>query len=97
MRQIWLILLLIPLIAAGSCRRSSNEFVTVALSDKITGLDTLSVSVAGASAERIRNLLFDSLVKKNEAFEYVGDMAETIETLDGGTTIKFTLRDGASR
>lgn len=94
MRQIWLILLLVPLIAAGSCRRAGNEFVTVALSDKITGLDTLSVSVAGASAERIRNLIFDSLVKKNESFDYVGDMAETIETLDGGTTVKFTLRDG---
>ena len=50
MRQIWLILLLIPLIAAGSCRRAGNEFVTVALSDKITGLDTLSVSVAGSDA-----------------------------------------------
>ena len=57
-------------------------------------MDTLSVSVAGASAERLRNLIFDSLVKKNEAFDYVGDMAEAIETLDGGTTIKFTLRDG---
>ena len=86
--------MLIPLIAAGACRRTSSEFVTVALPDKITGMDTLSVSVAGASAERLRNLIFDSLVKKNEAFDYVGDMAEAIETLDGGTTIKFTLRDG---
>ncbi|HQU90895.1 MAG TPA: ABC transporter substrate-binding protein [Pyrinomonadaceae bacterium] len=38
--------------------------------------------------------MFNSLVKKNENFEYVGDLASDIKTSDDGKTITITLRDG---
>ncbi len=91
-----LLILLCAIGFSGACRRPGNEFVTVALSDKFTGLDTLSVTVAGASAERIRNLIFNSLVKKDASFDYVGELAESFEVLENGSAIKFVLRDGVT-
>ena len=47
-----------------------------------------------AAAERIRTLIFNSLVRKNEKFEYVGELANEIKTSDDGKTVTFILRDG---
>lgn len=38
--------------------------------------------------------MFNSLVKKNENFEYVGELAQEIRNSDDGKTITFVLRDG---
>ena len=76
-----------------SCRTRNTEFVTVALSDKITSLDTLTSKGSEAAADRIRSLIFNSLVKKDEKFDYVGDLAQDIKTSDDGKIISFTLRD----
>jgi len=38
--------------------------------------------------------MFNSLVKKNENFEYVGDLASDIKASEDGKTITITLRDG---
>ncbi|MGH9948148.1 MAG: ABC transporter substrate-binding protein, partial [Pyrinomonadaceae bacterium] len=40
-----------------------------------------------------RNLLFNSLVKKAENFDYVGELASEIKTSDDGKAITFVLRD----
>ena len=38
--------------------------------------------------------MFNSLVKKNEKFEYVGELAKDIAISEDGKTLTFTLRDG---
>jgi len=47
-----------------------------------------------ASSERIRQLAFNSLVRKNENFDYVGDLATDIQATPDGLTYTFRLRDG---
>ena len=47
-----------------------------------------------ASSERIRQLAFNSLVRKNENFDYVGDLASEIQPSPDGLTYTFRLRDG---
>ncbi len=78
----------------SSCRRISNDSITIALPEKFSGLDTISSSASDAAADRVRNLLFNSLVKKNEKFEYVGELADKIDVAEDGTTVTFTLHDG---
>lgn len=82
-------------ISAAACRRSNAEFVTVALSDKFSTLDTLnSASPASAADERLRTLMFNTLVRKDESFDYVGELASEIGTSEDGKVITFVLRDG---
>src|SRR5215210_4940987 len=47
-----------------------------------------------ASGERMRQLMFNSLVRKNENFDYVGDIASDIQTAPDGLSYTFRLRDG---
>ncbi|HEX8118932.1 MAG TPA: ABC transporter substrate-binding protein [Pyrinomonadaceae bacterium] len=47
-----------------------------------------------ASSERFRQLMFNSLVRKNENFDYVGDLATDIQTSPDGLAYTFKLRDG---
>lgn len=47
-----------------------------------------------ASSERFRQLMFNSLVRKNEKFDYVGDLASEIESSPDGLVHTFHLRDG---
>ena len=47
-----------------------------------------------AASERMRQLMFNSLVRKNENFDYVGDLASEIQTSTDGTVYTFRLRDG---
>jgi peptide/nickel transport system substrate-binding protein len=47
-----------------------------------------------ASSERLRQLIFNSLVRKNENFDYVGDVASDIQTSADGLVYTFKLRDG---
>ncbi|MBA2736816.1 MAG: ABC transporter substrate-binding protein [Pyrinomonadaceae bacterium] len=67
--------------------------MTVALSEKFSTLDTLTSTASDAAADRVRTLIFNSLVRKDENFDYVGELAEKIETLNDGKTINFTLRE----
>lgn len=91
-------LLILSVIAAtafaAGCRRNNSEFVTVALSDAFSTFDTLTTEKSDAAAERIRNLFFNSLVRKNESFDYVGELAKEIKTSDDGKSITFVLREG---
>jgi peptide/nickel transport system substrate-binding protein len=90
-----LVLILISFAALSfSCRRTNSEFVTVALPEKFTTFDTLTTTQSDASAERVRSIIFNTLVRKNEKFEYVGELAQDIKVSDDGKTITFALRDG---
>jgi peptide/nickel transport system substrate-binding protein len=98
LRYIFAVLLLISLLSfsfgCGSRAGSGGaDAVTIALSDKFSGLDTLSTSSPDSAADRLRTLIFNSLVKKNDNFEYVGELAKEITTAADNVTVTFTLHD----
>jgi ABC-type transport system substrate-binding protein len=68
-----------------------GPFVVVIESPQRT-LDQLRGS--DASSERFRQIMFNSLVRKNERFDYVGDIASDIQASPDGLTYTFKLRDG---
>src|SRR5713226_9612969 len=63
---------------ASSCRRQSNVFV-IALSDNVKTIDPIGSPSVDAASERVRTLMFNSLVKKNEKFDYVPELASKID------------------
>ena len=94
MHKTLLLLLSFVLLSAFSCRKRDVEYVTIALPDKFSTFDTLTMSASDASADRVRNLMFNSLVKKDANFDYVGELAKEIQTSPDGMTITFKLQDG---
>src|SRR5689334_14127275 len=75
-----------------ACRNRGETFV-ITLSDKISTLDPIGSPSVDAASERIRTLIFNSLVKKNEKFDYVGELASNIDRSADGTVFTFTLHD----
>ena len=96
MRKLLLVLLVLTFVASAStCRKRDSSAVTVALPEKFGSFDTLTtVAAPDASSERIRSLIFNTLVKKTETYDYVGELAEDIKTSDDGKVITFTIRGG---
>jgi peptide/nickel transport system substrate-binding protein len=78
---------------AISCRPKDNGAITIANSDKFSGLDTLSTVSTDSAADRLRNLLFNSLIKKNDKFEYVGELAKDVKIDEVALSMTFTLQD----
>lgn len=93
MRHIVLLLILTLFSGIFACRRQNGEYVTVALSDKFTTFDTITSTGSDAAAERIRNLMFNTLVRKDENFDYTGELAKDIQYAADGKAITFILRD----
>lgn len=85
--------LLMAVLTPIGCRKRSNSFV-IALGDNIRTIDPIGSPSVDAASERVRVLMFNSLVKKNEKFDYVGELASEVKRSDDGTTFTFTLRDG---
>jgi peptide/nickel transport system substrate-binding protein len=77
----------------SACRRQSNGFV-IALSDNVKTIDPIGSPSVDAASERVRTLMFNSLVKKDEKFDYVPELASKIDRSEDGLTFTFTLRDG---
>jgi peptide/nickel transport system substrate-binding protein len=77
----------------ASCRKRSNTFV-IALGDNIRTIDPIGSPSVDAASERVRALMFNSLVKKDEKFDYVGDLASDIKQSGDGAVFTFVLRDG---
>jgi len=95
LRKLLLLLLVLSFFAtASNCRRRNTETVTVSLSEKFTAFDTLTSTASDVAAERVKNLMFNSLVKKDANFDYVGELAKDIKTSEDGMTITFVLQDG---
>jgi len=87
--------LILSFVCAGStCRRRNTDAVTVALSEKFTAFDTLTSTASDVAAERVKALMFNSLVKKDPNFDYVGELAKEIKTSEDGKVITFVLQDG---
>jgi peptide/nickel transport system substrate-binding protein len=89
----FIIVFFICLIFAYSCRTRNNEYVTIALPEKFSSFDTLTSTASDSAAERVRSLMFNALVRKNEKFEYVGDLAKEIKPSEDGKVVTFVLRD----
>ncbi len=95
MRKLIFLALIISFFAtASTCRKRNLEYVTVALPEKFTAFDTLTMTGSDAAAERVKNLIFNSLVKKDANFDYVGELAKEIKTSADGKVITFILHDG---
>ncbi len=95
MRNLIFLALVISFFAtASTCRKRNLEYVTVALPEKFTAFDTLTMTGSDAAAERVKNLIFNSLVKKDANFDYVGELAKEIKTSEDGKVITFILQDG---
>jgi peptide/nickel transport system substrate-binding protein len=92
-QNIFTFLILALLIASTfGCRARAGGAVTLALDAKFSTLDPIGGATVDANAERLRNLMFNSLIKKNDKFEYVGELAKEIKDVENG--ISFTLQDG---
>ena len=87
------VLIISFLIFPAGCRRRGNAFV-IALGDNIRTIDPVGSPSVDAASERVRTLIFNSLVKKDEKFDYVGELASDIRRSDDGLTYTFKLQDG---
>ena len=92
-KLVLLLVLILLLIIPPGCRTRSNAFV-IALGDNIRTIDPIGSPSVDAASERVRTLIFNSLVKKDEKFDYVGELASDIKRSDDGLTYTFTLHDG---
>src|SRR5215211_2553733 len=81
------------MVMPASCRRRSDAFV-IALGDNIRTIDPIGSPSVDAASERLRTLIFNTLVKKDEKFDYRGELASDINRSDDGLTYTFTLHDG---
>src|SRR5829696_332210 len=81
------------MIVPTGCRQRGNGFV-IALGDNIRTIDPIGSPSVDAAIERVRTLIFNTLVKKDEKFDYSGELASDIKRSDDGQTYTFTLRDG---
>lgn len=93
MQKVFIVLIFICLNFLISCRSKNNEFVTVALPETFSSFDTLTSTQSAAAAERVRSLMFNSLVRKNDKFEYIGELAKEIKPSEDGKVITFVLQD----
>lgn len=92
-KSLLLVVLILILIIPAGCRRRSETFV-IALGDNIRTIDPIGSPSVDAASERVRTLIFNTLVKKNEKFDYTGELASEIQRSDDGLVYTFTLRDG---
>ena len=93
MRFLLSIVLISLFCLALSCRTVDKNYVTIASPEVFTTFDTLTTTASDSAAERVRNLIFNTLVKKNDSFDYVGELAKDIKLSEDGKTVTFTLQD----
>lgn len=86
-----LLLAAISLASVAGCRRNRSDAFVMALESAPGSLNPLTKN--DAASDRFRQLMFNTLVHKNEHFEYVGELASNIATASDGLTVTFTLHD----
>jgi len=75
---------------------SDNPNMVIALSDNLKTIDPIGSPSVDAASERVRVLMFNSLAKKDDKFDYVPELASNIQRSEDGLTFTFTLRDGVN-
>lgn len=86
-----LLIALCLLLSGVSCRRAGGDAFVMVLEASQKTLDPLRGT--DASSERFRQLMFNSLMRKNEQFDYVGELASNVLTSQDGLAVTFTLKD----
>lgn len=89
----WLFLICVAALPLGCVDKPKNSFV-IALGDKIGTIDSLGSPSVDAASERVRVLMFNSLVRKDEEFNYIGELASDIKRSEDNLTFTFPLREG---
>ncbi len=89
-------LVCVLLVLPSACRRTRSSGFVIALSDNVKTIDPIGSPSVDAASERVRTLMFNSLVKKDEKFDYVPELAANIQRSDDGLSFTFTLRDGVT-
>ncbi|HEY9402402.1 MAG TPA: ABC transporter substrate-binding protein [Pyrinomonadaceae bacterium] len=79
------------LVSGVSCKRAGGDAFVMVLEASPKTLDPLRGT--DAASERYRQLMFNQLMRKNEQFDYVGELATSVESAPDGLSVKFTLRD----
>lgn len=93
-RLVFIFLIIVAVFSmASNCRDRGSDAFTIALDGKFSTLDPIGSVTVDANSERLRTLMYNSLVKKNDKFEYVGDLAKDIKASEDGLTYTFTLHD----
>src|SRR6266850_72821 len=80
----------------AACRRNRGGAFVIALSDNVKTIDPIGSPSVDAASERVRSLMFNSLVKKDEKFDYVPELAANIQRSEDGLVFTFALHDGVS-
>ncbi len=96
MKKIYFTILILAAIlatVASSCGSRERVF-TIAMDGKFSTLDPIGSVTVDANSERIRTLMYNSLLRKNDKFEYVGDLAEDYKVSEDGLVYTFNLRNG---
>src|SRR5205814_7630346 len=81
---------------SSACRRNRSGAFVIALSDNVKTIDPIGSPSVDAASERVRALMFNSLVKKDEKFDYVPELASNIQRSEDGLSFTFALRDGVT-
>jgi peptide/nickel transport system substrate-binding protein len=92
--SLFLLILLAVSLPTGCRRNRSGGPFVIALGDNIRTIDPIGSPSVDAASERVRTLMFNSLVKKDEKFDYIGELASEIKRADDNVTFTFILRDG---
>ena len=88
-----LLLLIVFSLGVASCKRGSGAGELVMMIEK--RIETFDPRVsADSAAERMRQLIFNGLTRKNEKFEPVPDLAESFTASPDYKTYTFKLRSG---
>jgi peptide/nickel transport system substrate-binding protein len=71
-----------------------RQSLVIALSDSFRTIDPLGSPAVDAASERVRVLIFNSLVKNDDKSDYSGELASDIKRSSDNLTYTFSLRDG---
>jgi peptide/nickel transport system substrate-binding protein len=76
----------------GGCRREQSSQLRLTIEKRIPSLDPRVSS--DSAAERIRQLIFNSLTRKDQTFEAIPDLAQSFTPGQDLKSYTFQLRDG---
>jgi peptide/nickel transport system substrate-binding protein len=80
------------LLPSVGCRRRAGDAFVMVLEAEQKSIHPLLGS--DAASERYRQLMYNSLMKKNERLDYVPELAESVTPAPDALSVTFVLRDG---
>jgi len=84
----------LPACSGGGGARTEGQPFVVVLDTKPDTFDPLDG--VDAASYRLQQIAYNALLRKNEKFEYVGDLASDYQLAPDGRSVTFNLRDGVT-